>query len=257
MASFLLTALHWLWGIEIEGIYYGAIEMPRGRDGCAEVVRLSICADYAVTAAAVATHSTTGSLRPMADVFPQARDDIEEAAFFEDINRLTRAKAPARKVLQALTSHPTSDPLAQAVAEDLRPSLQWAKGGSLPERMLARSRYHFKEGDYVRAATLAFEALLKHAARIASDDQDGQPRYDEDARKRAWKRLRKKLKGPHPQEWKRVVSLRNLRNVIVHGVEPPKWDRTSREALTNRQAFEAELGAGISCVKRVIDEMQA
>jgi len=211
LAFFLLAGLRWLRNVTIDGVYYGAYEMPG-----VPVIDLSICAQYAEVTTALATFELTGSHRALAPFFPQARADLDRVGFLEDPNQITQAKKTAGNARANLASHGHADPLLHEIGKQLSVALAWAGRESLAARMLERARFCLERRDYMRACILALEGAILHAVRqVENNYQPSQ--YNEDLRQKGREWLHQNLST---QDKDHLALLTGLRNAISHGSFP-------------------------------------
>lgn len=252
LASFMLTALHWLRGVEVEAIYYGAFDMA-ARGDTVPVVDLSLCADYARDAACFATYRLTGSCRDLASQFPQAREVIDRLDLFENTNQVGRAKTQALQVRALLEplAEADHDPLRAGVARGLCDGLDWADGASHLKRMLERSRRFRVHREYAKCATLLVECILFTAAVRVNPGLDP-GRYSEDARNDGHDWIRNELKERNREHWTAFVRLNNLRNCIAHGTVSNRRD--VQRALGDRAALERILDDALDLADALIRE---
>ncbi len=114
LLSYMLMALHWTTRIKVSAVYYGSLEMADVHTGEAPVLDLSLCVEYTLAMASVASWSFTGTYRPFAEIqeFKEISHLLTQSSFLENINRLREARTPALNALRYLGRRPpASQPL--------------------------------------------------------------------------------------------------------------------------------------------------
>lgn len=209
LGAFTAMLLQWLRNVRIEHIYYGQFG-PQG----GSVVDVTLCADLARGAEALANLELTGNTEPLGSFFPHQNKDIAKVAGFERLNQMREAAdaaKPLRTALQNLAKE--GNALQAALAAPLLDALEYRENASLPEHMLAQARRRFRHRDYSGSLMLGTEAVLLHAA-LAMELIEKASEFDDDTRKEARRHLLKCLEKKHKATFKRFNL---LRNAVVHG----------------------------------------
>ncbi len=223
----------------VKEIYYGAFDM-RSEVNESPVLRLSGLlslldwvdglasydkdADYGVFAALLAgTHS-------------EAAAHLAKGAFHERINDVRHARGELRKFRQAFRESEGGG-VERIFRGELLARTDWVTGEKLFERQHALAKLHAGKGDFLRAATLGFEAALTRQIHTAEPRADSE---DHAIRDRVKNELEEAIRTggrrnrtPADQAY---LDLRDLRNALVHGSRPDRADiqaaLASEHALT-------------------------
>ena len=209
LGAFTAMLLQWLRGVRIEHIYYGQFGSPTG-----SVVDVTLCADLARGAEALANLELTGNTEPLGSFFPRQKKDIAKVAYFERVNQMRKAESKAGPLCSALHQLAMKgNALQAALAPPLLRALKYSDRGSLPEHMLAQARRRFEHSDYSGALMLGTEAVLLYVA-LAMKLIHKANRFGDDVRKKARKDLLNCLNKDQKATFKRFNL---LRNAVVHG----------------------------------------
>jgi len=194
--------------VEVEEIYYGALEMtpPAGET---PVLRLRGLLDMLDWVEALATYDKDGDYGVFAPLL--AKDGMAEgraellatAAYCERTSNPELAREKLRRAFPALDTH--DGPLARLFRETLKERIGWFRGLTRHDRELSLADAYLKRSDYLRATTFMYEAFVTRACYTQKcDDADAQSRDN------AFNRARRKIPA--------VGQLKNLRNALAHGV---------------------------------------
>jgi CRISPR-associated Csx2 family protein len=146
---------------EIRGIWYGAFDPDTGDAPVHNLTGLLRIADWVQ---ALHTYDKDGDYGAFAPLLGPAGELLARAAFFERTSNIVKA----RQALSTWTSRddrfPAGDPAANLFRAELERRVSWYRQSDRAscERDLAR-RY-LKQGDYVRAAIFALEAVISEKA---------------------------------------------------------------------------------------------
>jgi len=230
--------------LELAGLYYGALDMTR--DGVTPVLCLDGLFSIQRWVAAMNRFDATGdygvfaSLLVRDGVSAHLAECLEAAAFHERTFNLKDARRKLQSFRPALNSPlPGASGLFQ---QRLLERLQWIDDAE-PHMWQQRLAYiYLDRGDFVRAAVLAWEAIvLEECARGNFDPDD----YGEQGERRhATKVLDQRLDQEGGGGWKRSPqkTINDLRNALAHGSRPKRPDL--KTALHDpRQLREILLGA--------------
>lgn len=208
--------------VTVKGLWYGALDMTRG--GITPVLRLDGLLAIQRWVDALDRYDATGDygvFAPLLMADGVAGDKaryLGEAAFHERTFNVRDARRKLQTFLPVLDA-----PLAGASGlfqEKLRGRLDSAKERDLHEHRRRLASVYLKRRDYVRAAVLAWEALISRgcAAKGPNIDDYGEDgdRAQAEALMRTSLREQGKSWGDSPHS-----RLKNLRNALAHG-SPPK-----------------------------------
>jgi len=201
--------------VKMGGIYYGALDRtPRHVDNpLTPVMRLDGLLKIADWITALHGFDKTGDIAPFSellqqeDVMPETAELLKTAAFHESILNITDARRPlrdfAKQTAQGLPG------IASLFQDSLNERISWKDQDSIYLRQREQACFYLQRGDYVRAATWGYEALITYHLKQQN------PRADEQSYELR-KQVREKLeaeKGDHFQQYK---LLRNIRNSLAH-----------------------------------------
>lgn len=207
--------------LKVEGLYYGALDMTR--DGITPVLRLDGLVSIQRWVAAMDHFDATGDYGAFA---PLLVDDgvpadlaacLEAAAFHERTFNLRDAKRKLQTFLPCL-----KEPLPGASGlfqKRLSERLQWAREAELHDNQRTLAYTYLARRDYVRAAVLAWEAIItRECAKNGLDATDfkvngGRAEAEELVKRRLEAHGTRWDESPH---WR----LKNLRNALAHGSPP-------------------------------------
>lgn len=225
--------------LDIDGLYYGALDMTaRGftpvvrMDGLLAVQRwidaldrFDQSGDYAVFAPLLEADGVPAD---------KARC-LEEAAFHERNFNLADARRRIQTFLPALDGGLSG--VALLFRDALAKRLSWAREGDLMEHQRRLAHFYLGNGDYVRAAILAYEAVVTgecHRRGLNSHDHKS-------GREPAAEMFEAEIKaGQHSDATREGYwMLKNLRNALAHG--NPASLKHVRRIVANRERLPAEL----------------
>ncbi|TXF11484.1 TIGR02221 family CRISPR-associated protein [Pelomicrobium methylotrophicum] len=227
--------------LEIEGIWYGALEMTEG--GVALVLRLDGLLAIQRWVDALDRYDATGHygvFAPLlaADGVPADKTAcLEEAAFHEQTQNLADAR---RKLLTFLPQLETSLPGASGIFQKrLAERLAWVRGADLAEHQRKLAYQYLARGDYLRAAIFGWEAFVSRQCLERGLD----PQQFKEGREVAFETFEQELQAGQHEDRQREAywMLKNLRNALVHGNAPsyPKFRQPLASADRLYKALEA------------------
>lgn len=229
--------------VEVEAVYYGALEMT-GRDGATPVVRLEGLLHLQAWTETLAAFESSGDFSRFAPLLaadglePELTNALPRAWQFLNLTNVRDAATALRPLCERLRN--PLDGVSELFRDRLRRALRWVEGKDLAEQQRRLALQSLRRGDFLRASLFGLEAFLSRATL----DTRGDPLRHED-KDRAEAAFRQELKdGEHP-DWKRAAYwlLRNVRNACAHGTSPTY--RPHRELVQNperlAQALEATL----------------
>ncbi len=196
--------------VEVEEIYYGALEMtPPGTGSETPVLRLGGLLAMLDWVDALATYDKDGDYGVFApllvkDGMPKGRARLlAEAAYCERTSNPELAVKNLKSVFPSIDAH--DGPLGGLFRETLKERIGWFRAPARHDRELSLADAYLKRSDYLRAATFLYEAFVTRAC-YADKCNDTDARERDDAFNRA------KMKIPA------AGQLKNLRNALAHGV---------------------------------------
>lgn len=222
----------------VKEIYYGAFDM-RSEANESPVLRLSGLLSLLDWVDGLASYDKDGDFGVFADLLaganPEAAAHLAKGAFHERINDARHARGELRKFRQAFR-----DAKLGGVEAIFRGALiertDWVTGERLFERQHALAKLHAGKGDFLRAATLGFEAAVTQQIRIAEPRADSEDRAIRDRVKTQFEEAiragGRRNRTPADQAY---LDLRDLRNTLVHGSRPDRAE--IQGALTSEHAL--------------------
>ncbi len=218
-------------GVQVQEVYYGALEMTDPATGRTPVLRLSAMLHMLdwVDALAVYEHSGNyGIFAPLLqqDGMPAERANLlAQAAYFERCGNPVQAKQALSGAHSHVREHP--GPLGSLFKEQLSEHISWFRSGSRADWELALADRYLQRKDYLRAITYLCEAYISRA----TEKFGGNVNQFED-RDRAFKDAEKNQD---------VWLLKHLRNAMTHGVRSD--NRNAKPLLQDQQALDKKLRA--------------
>lgn len=196
--------------VEVEEIYYGALEMTPPAPGSeTPVLKLRGLLSMLDWVDALATYDKDGDYGVFAPLL--VKDGMAErraewlatAAYSERTSNTKLAGEKLRQVFDSIETH--DGPLGGLFRETLKERIGWFRGPTPHDRELSLADAYFKRSDYLRAATFLYESFVTRACyNEKCNDTDAQERDD------VYDRARKQTPA--------VGKLKNLRNALAHGV---------------------------------------
>jgi len=205
-------------GVQVQELYYGALEMTTPADET-PVLRLGgllAMLDWVDALASYDKDGDYGVFSPLlaADGMEKGRAELlARAAFYERTSNPVRARETLSSVLPSVEAHRGA--LGELFRETLAKRISWFRGPMRDDWELMLADAYRERGDYLRAATFMYEAFVTGACNA----RRGNPN-DFHERKEAYAGAR--------DEAPAVRQLEHLRNALAHGVRP----RAAHEART-------------------------
>lgn len=217
--------------VQVQEVYYGALEMTDPATRQTPVLRLSAMLHMLdwVDALAVYEHSGNyGIFAPLLqqDGMPAERANLlAQAAYFERSGNPVQAKQSLSGAHNHVRDH--QGPLGQLFKTTLTEHIGWFRHGSRADWELALADRYLARQDYLRAITYLCEAYISRA----TEKFGGNVNQFED-RDRAFKDAEKNQD---------VWLLKHLRNAMTHGVRSD--NRDAKPLLQDQQALDKKLRA--------------
>ncbi|MGQ9862430.1 MAG: TIGR02221 family CRISPR-associated protein [Thiobacillaceae bacterium] len=233
--------------LKVQGLWYGALDMME--NGVAPVIQLDGLSAVQRWIDALDRFDATGdygvfSALLIADGVPQDKAEcLKAAAFYERNFNLADAKRKLNTFLPVLNQKLSG--ASGLFQDELRKRLDWVKKDGLSDQQRALAYQYLNRADYVRAAIFAWEAVITKECETrgyAVDDF-------KNGRNKASEELEEEFRtGQHP-DWKRDAywTLKNLRNALAHGTEPP--NEHFGKLLRNQKMFAQAL---VKCIQRLL-----
>ena len=236
-AMYLKTARN----VQIDGIYYGALERTNLETKLTPVMRLEGLLTMADWISALDGFNKTGNIAPFSELLQrdgmakETAQCLEEAAFFENTLNIPNARSPLKKFVEA-----TKDGLKGIGAlfhDSLKERIAWHKQDSFYLRQRENAYFYLKQGDYLRAATLGYEAFITYQVQKSDLIRLEKQNRLEKPNPQNFEH-RKKIKDEMEKN-KDCWKLNHLRNSIAHGT--PSNDGDIQNALGNKERLHTEL----------------
>lgn len=194
----------------IEGLYYGALELTEG--GVTPVIELDGLLKIDHWIKALHTYDKDGDYGAFVPLLekrlpPEAIEALKRAAFYERTMNVREARGNLKRFIDKLETAVLDEPAEKLFMPELKKRIVWAKGERLAERQTQLARHYLESRDYLRAALLAWEALITHQTWM-----DGGDIGNFDDRKNANEKLQE-----DPLLKQKYKTTRNLRNALAHG----------------------------------------
>lgn len=213
--------------VEVEEIYYGALEMTPPAPGSeTPVLKLRGLLSMLDWVDALATYDKDGDYGVFApllvdDGMPQGRADrLTLGAYFERTGNLVRAQEELKSVFPSVEAHQGA--LGGLFGETLKQRISWFRGSMRDSWELSLADAYLDRRDYLRAATFMYEAFGTRAV----NKQSGNP-SDVNQRKEAYQEAERGKPKARDLEY--------LRNALAHGV------RSTDAKVTKTLARESDL----------------
>ena len=213
--------------ISIRRVWYGAYDPDSGKGSVHDLAGLLRIADWLQ---ALSIYDQEGDYGALADLLEgELAENLRDAAFLEQVNRIGPARGKARKALTQLRAQPFADPTAELFRPALIARLEWAEQGNFYQRQRALALRHLAQGNLLEAVLGGYEAFITRQT-----VQQGLNPDTSDERETARERFDQAQREitPRTDLYKDWDALRRLRNAITHGGQP-KGDEVQR-ALSSR-----------------------
>ena len=222
--------------VKIDGIYYGALDRTNPETKLTPVMRLEGLLTMADWISALDGFNKTGNIAPFSELLQrdgmekETAQCLEEAAFFENTLNIPNARSPLKRFAEATKEGLKG--IGALFQDNLQKRISWCNEDKLYLRQQQNAYFYLKQGDYLRASTLGYEAFMTWQIRQDSSVPKLDPQNFGDRDK-----IKKKFESQSSEQSKDYKMLRNLRNSLAHGVRSDLADiqRTlsSKERLHN------------------------
>ena len=215
--------------VQVQEVYYGALEMTDPATRQTPVLRLSAMLHMLdwVDALAVYEHSGNyGVFAPLLqqDGMPAERANLlAQAAYYERSGNPVQAKQSLSGAHNYVRDHP--GPLGQLFKTSLTENIGWFRNGGRADWELALADRHLARQDYLRTITYLCEAYISRTTQKFG----GNVNLYED----------RDLAFREADKNKDVWLLKHLRNAVAHGVRADNHE--VQRLLKDQQALDAKL----------------
>ena len=205
--------------VTVENIYYGALEMTDLETGETPVLKLDGLLHMLDWVDALAGYDSNGDFAQFAHLLAEnseAATNLREASFFERTNNVGNARKPLQRFRQILDTLPPQ-PALDLFRDTLTDRTAWATEDRFFERQRSLAQMHFRSGDYLRAATLGYEAAL---SRLVTESPGHHDPQNHDHREQVKQDFFDEMKSSGKSRSATAIAfnnLGNLRNALVHG----------------------------------------
>jgi CRISPR-associated Csx2 family protein len=230
--------------VEVNDIYYGALEMTDAESGETPVIRLKGLLDMLDWVDALAAYDKNGDYDSFPALYaraqrPDAAGYLGEAAFFERTNQTGQARGPLRQFL-AILDAPTNSPMLALVQPELKKRFAWVREENYANRQEKLARLFFKNGDYLRAAIQGFESVITRKVQQKGGGYNPMSYNQRQAAKEELEGEIQRATADRTEAQKAYLDLRNLRNTLSHGVRADLAD--IQGAMRNEESLRSFLG---------------
>jgi len=223
IATYVVSLMRWTHAVRNVSFFSGVWEARQ--NDVAPVVELPICQELVEAAEAAAVLDVTGNYEPVAQ---RLGLDASLAWFMESTNQLANARKPAKQLADSYLDG--ADIVQAELARLLRDRLQWASHGTFAARCRESAGAALEHGDYVRAAILAYEAIISQCLQLLYRGD----LFNYEHREAAEQELFNRLSG---DDRRNLKILQWTRNACAHGTRSNQAE--AQQALRSPQDFRA------------------
>lgn len=218
-------------GVQVQEVYYGALDMTDKDTGQTPVLRLATMLQMLDWIDALAVYESSGNYGIFAPLLQQdgmqhdRANSLAQAAYFERSGNPVQAKQSLSSAHNHVRDH--QGPLGQLFKPALTEHIGWFRQGNRADWELALSDRYLERQDYLRAITYLCEAYITRAT-----EQDGGDVNRFEDRDQAFKDA-----NLSPD----ALLLKHLRNAMAHGVRT--YNQDAKRLLQDQPALDAKLHA--------------
>ncbi len=202
--------------VTMAGIYYGAFDLIPKSDinQFAPVLRLDGLLKIADWINALQGLDKTGDIAPFSELLKreglnsETAGLLKKAAFFENNLNITQARGPLRKFKDETKSKGLPG-IASLFEESLKERISWVEQDNIYLRQREKALFYLQQGDYVRSASLGYEALITRHIKLNSPSADTEDYGFRD-------QIKKDLQSRSDGGGVDYKLLRNIRNALAH-----------------------------------------
>lgn len=239
ITSFIVMYLRWLRNIKKVDFYYGALDLS------GMVVKLDFCRELLEATEAVAIYEQTGNYQCIGEQLNLSisfRDRLRALVFADEMHK-TKPDAPKKLDEELAVEKPDFSPLKSSLADKLSEALEWAEKESFAKRLKEKSVSAYTHGQYFKAIASLWEALKAAGCEHFNISNP----ESHNARERAEKELRDKLKGADEET---LLLVCRVRNAILHG--SASGNAEVRNAVGNPKEFQKVFNDGVRLVEKIL-----
>jgi len=235
--------------VTIAGIYYGAFELTpktdtHQSDQITPVLRLDGLLKIADWINALQGLDKTGDIAPFSELLQreglnsETAGLLKKAAFFENNLNITQARGPLRKFKDETKSKGLPG-IASLFEESLKERISWVEQDNIYLRQREKALFYLQQGDYVRSASLGYEALITRHIKLYSPSADTEDYSFRD-------QIKIDLQSRSDGGGVDYKLLRNIRNALAHA---------SRSNIGNVQAAMANEDELVKTLNRLFSSL--
>jgi len=230
-------------GVQIDGLYYGALEMNQA--GVTPVLRLDGLLRLGQWLQALAGFRKSGDYGIFSPILKEvdeaATSQMSQAAFFEKVLNVGEARRHLKNALDRFDDISKKDPAFGLIKAQLKEFCIWTECKTYARRQLAVAQNALEAGNYPKAAALALEAIISSNMKNSGEITSFQKR------KEARDELNIACNGPIDRDTtagKKIAiykELRGLRNAMAHGINPSNNKFNVRATLRDESIMKERL----------------
>jgi CRISPR-associated Csx2 family protein len=236
-------------GVDVEDIYYGALEMT-STDGETPVLRLGGMLSMLDWVDALATYDKDGDPTPFSPLIrncaPDAAKALAQAAFHERNNHVHQARSFLRTFRRTINEEANDDPFLKLFLPRLFARTAWVENPLFFNRQHEMAQHFLKHGDYLRASILGLESLITKRVLVAPGALDPMKHENRDRIKQELDELMRAPARTRTPLQQAYLDLREIRNCLAHGSRSDFGHIQS--ALSSAETLHALLAQAISRV---------
>lgn len=224
--------------VNIQAIYYGALDLTDSNTGLTPVMQLNGLLEIDRWTQALDIYDRTGDYSVFVSVLKtigiqsSTLDYLEDAVFFEQTNRVSQAGGRLKDFLKALEKEENNlSSFSRLFIPSLKERFTWVYENKLYQRQSAVARQALEHGNFIRASIYGFEAFITY---LVQQDRRESANYKD--RQEA----KERYEHNQPREtWYSYKLLRGLRNQLAHHSDSGM--REIQQAITNKQTLTQKL----------------
>ncbi|MDO5679478.1 MAG: TIGR02221 family CRISPR-associated protein [Pelistega sp.] len=236
--------------ISTESIYYGALEMTDPITKLTPVIELNGLLKMLDWVDALASFEKSGDFSDFTSLYEreglnQLAGLLEQASFYERTNQIAQARKPLQAFL-AQEANASQSPIIDLFSPGIRKRVEWAQEAKISERQSSVAMYYLDKGDYLRAATLGYEAVLTKIIQQQPGNSDVQ---NYSVREKIKNQIRDKSIVLSPEELASLKNLSNTRNALAHGSR--STDGTIQKAMSTEKELRDFLAEALAQLNKI------
>ncbi|GHT99989.1 hypothetical protein FACS1894154_08220 [Betaproteobacteria bacterium] len=237
--------------VDVENIYYGALEMMDSETKETPVIKLKGLLDMLDWVDALASYDQDGDYGIFAPLYQrsgasQAAELLSKSAFYERVNQTHQAKKPLKQFRNNRAG--SASPMVELFQPELDRRMAWVDNENYYERQRELAGKSLENRDYARAAALGFEAAISR--RLVGTQRDPMNHDYRDAAKGEIESLIHQAGRNKTKPQRAYLDLRDLRNTLAHG------SRSDSGNIQRALASEPELRDFLFNCLRLVDDLE-